>query len=455
MLAPFKLPAQDTLQPLAFLELVSAWHPVARQAALLPEQAQARLRLARGGFDPKIYGTLDQKDFKGSTYYRHLDGGVKLATWPGIEFKSGYEQSSGDFLNPEDNVPDAGLVYAGISVPLGQGLVIDARRAAVQQARIFAQAAEADRITLLNDLYFNALAAYWEWSLAWARRDILRQGVDLAQIRFNAVRQGYQYGDEPAVDTLEAVLTVQSRMLELQEAELGLQQAALNLSVFLWDETGLPRELAATVVPSNLAALALEAPAIQPGNWTELAEQHPLVLRLGYDLRTLDVERRFKADKLKPKLFVDYNLLSDPLAFSEFDALYSLQNNFKWGVNLSFPLLLREERGNLELTRLKIQETSWKQDLKRQEVLAKMQIYDRELANLEERIGLFQTAIQNYQSLLRAEEMKFQAGESSIFLINARESKLLEARLKEAELKMKYFKADAGLQWAAGRLAGS
>ena len=55
-------------------------------------------------------------------------------------------------------------------------------------------------------------------------------------------------------------------------------------------------------------------------------------------------------------------------------------------------------------------------------------------------------------TLQRGEEIRFQAGESSLFLINARENKALEALQKLQELKAKFFKTENMLQWAAGNL---
>jgi outer membrane protein TolC len=43
-------------------------------------------------------------------------------------------------------------------------------------------------------------------------------------------------------------------------------------------------------------------------------------------------------------------------------------------------------------------------------------------------------------------------GESSLFLLNSRENKLLEARQKQAETRAKYYLSRISLRWAAGQL---
>jgi outer membrane protein TolC len=58
--------------------------------------------------------------------------------------------------------------------------------------------------------------------------------------------------------------------------------------------------------------------------------------------------------------------------------------------------------------------------------------------------------IRNQEALTKAEYQKFRNGESSVFLINARETKLIEMRVKLVALQAKYEKAKVMLRWAAG-----
>jgi outer membrane protein TolC len=58
----------------------------------------------------------------------------------------------------------------------------------------------------------------------------------------------------------------------------------------------------------------------------------------------------------------------------------------------------------------------------------------------------------NFEKLLKAEETLFRNGESSLFLINSRENKVLETERKLIELKAKYYKTIYALQWSTGLL---
>ena len=69
---------------------------------------------------------------------------------------------------------------------------------------------------------------------------------------------------------------------------------------------------------------------------------------------------------------------------------------------------------------------------------------------LELELMKHQRAVQNQELLLNAEVRKYNIGESSLFLVNTREAKLNELRVKIESLRTKYEKALATLLFAAG-----
>jgi len=75
-----------------------------------------------------------------------------------------------------------------------------------------------------------------------------------------------------------------------------------------------------------------------------------------------------------------------------------------------------------------------------------------DVISLQKQAVLFQQNLYNQELLLRAEESKFSIGESSMFLVNARENKLLETQQKLNELKAKFFKSLLGVVWSTGQL---
>jgi outer membrane protein TolC len=124
-------------------------------------------------------------------------------------------------------------------------------------------------------------------------------------------------------------------------------------------------------------------------------------------------------------------------------------NNYKWGLDFSIPIFLRAERGALGLANVKLAEAQLDLSFKRKAQETKLQQTLNELSALLDQVTLFTSAIRNYQTMLRAEEDRFANGESSMFLVNSRQQKLVEAQTKAVELSGKYFKTLAGLQFAS------
>ena len=447
--------SQNRLGPLDFFSLIRQNHPIAKQADLIPEAARARLLQARGAFDPKLFGDLQNKTYKETEYYNQIYAGLKVPTWYGIEFKADYSYAQGSYINPKDNLPEQGLAAAGLSISLGRGLWIDQRRAVLRQAQIFQQASEAERLIALNDLFFDASKRYVDWTVSEQQRAVLQEAAGLSAARLNWVKQSFAVGDEPAIDTVEATIQLQNITMLLRAADLAVQQARLELANYLWNEEGQPLELLEETMPS---ALNLEAIGQEPGRnmldslLSQIGSIHPDLLNYRYKLAAIEIDRRLAAEHLKPKVNFNYQFLNENIVNGDgIGTFYApFENNYKWGLELSFSLFLRKERGKLQEVKIKREQTRLAMGLKRQELLNKIESYFQELQNTQQQLSISTAAVANYQRMLEAEEIKFRLGESSVFLINSRQNKLIDAQLKLIALRGKLFKARAGLAWASG-----
>jgi hypothetical protein len=123
---------------------------VAKQAALGVRIADAYVTASRGAFDPVIALNNSRKDYDGITYYDQQWTELKIPTWYGIDVFAGSETVSGSRINPEET--KGRINYLGVAVPLLQNVIIDKRRAALQQAKIFSEQSEVIRRAMLNDL---------------------------------------------------------------------------------------------------------------------------------------------------------------------------------------------------------------------------------------------------------------------------------------------------------------
>jgi outer membrane protein TolC len=455
-LAAFWVKAQS-LDYEKFRQQVLDYHPLVKQADLNLAQAEAALLQAKGGFDPKAYAEHSGKNFNGKTYFQYTEAGLKLPTWAGIELKGAYNLASGTFLNSENQLPENGQASFGLTWALGQGLFFDERRAGLQWARAGLEMGEAERIAAINDLLFEAAKAYWTWNYAENAVRIVSDALQQATIRHEGLRQSFLQGERSAFDTLETFIQIQTRQVDLQFARVDAQNAALALAIFLWDAED--QVLSPLSLPAAPILLEADFPTDQGINATDLLQNarvnHPELRLYSVKLRQLDTERRLKVEKRKPILDVSYNLLGNnwqffPTATAEGPAM--LANDVKWGVQFSYPILNRKARGDWQLTQIKIAQTELEQRQKQQSVETKIIQYGNELENLRVQANLFRDMTANYRRLLDGENEKFFIGESSIFLVNTREQRWLDAQLKYLKLLSELKKAEAGVLWAAGLL---
>lgn len=432
---------------------IKKYHPVVAQADLLVKGSESVTQSAKGGFDPYIQGSIDQKQYDDKKYYNYTNAGLKVPTWFGVTVKSGIDNNSGTFLNPENTNPSKGLWYAGISVPLGQGLLIDERRAALKKAQVYAKFTLAQKQKMVNDLLFDAVNEFWKWTQAHQKLKIYKDAVQLAEERFLGVKRSFTLGDKPAIDTLEAFIQLRNREISLNQATIEYRERRLMVSNYLWYENNTPLEIGINLVPDQFLS-ATQFATVNESTLQEMVEElassHPEMQLYGFKLDNLTIEKKLKAEKLKPKLDVSYNALTEPVG-SESWANFSAEN-YKFGASLSFPLFLRKERGDLQLTKFKIQETEIGQQQKLLQLQNKLSAYFNEQQLLKEQLKMVQQSVDNYERLLSAEKQKFSIGESSLFLINSRENKLIEAQLKLATLKTKFLVANYGMAWASGSL---
>lgn len=423
-----------------YLEMVKMYHPVVKQARLIGEQGEAGLLKARGGFDPKIEAGYDRKDFKDTRYYDLFNSTFKIPTWYGVELKAKFEKNEGLYLNPQNNVPDEGLFAAGISIPLGQGLFINERMAALKKAKAYRQQTRAEQQMAVNEILYEASLAYFDWFTKYRELYLYLNFIENAEVRYSGILKSHRVGDKPAIDTLEANIQIQDRKLSLEQARLEFFKASLKLGTFLWAEENTPLEIREEVFPAPdlqedyLATLELLS--------EENLESHPKIRSLNYKVEILEFDKRLKANKLLPKIDLEYNYLS-----GEPELLRSYVNeNYKFGINFSIPVFLRKERGELFASRLKLENAELDLVSEELKLRNKIRALREQYASYREQVEMIDALVESYTTMLNAEERKMELGESSVFLVNTREKGLISVKIKQISIQQKLLNTRAELK---------
>lgn len=425
-----------------YLGFVKKYHPLVKNANLEISKAQANLMMARGGFDPKLELDYNKKQFQGTEYYSILNSSFKIPTWYGIDIKAGFDENEGYYLNPENKTPKNGLTSLGISVPLGQGLLINQRMADLRKAKIQLKLSEAEQKLEAIAVLYDASIAYFNWKKNYEENLLYEQYSINAKKRYEGIESLIKQGDKPAIDSIEAGIIVRNRLLALEDSKLKLTKAKLELSNFLWLENNIPLELTDAIVPEKKLGLTIQ----ETLNSRDLANpdfsiiKHPKIEALQSKIDLLTVDKKLKANMLLPKIDIGYSYLTQPNP-----TIPNNSDNYKVGIDFYFPLFLRKERGYLKLAQYKIQESEFMRDLEKLQLANKINAQKTEIHSLTKQQKLINNLVADYHKMLQSEERLFALGESSLFLINTRENNLVSAQLSQIALENRFFTSNSEL----------
>jgi len=366
---------------------VATHHPVAEAAALYTDEAAEWVRRARGAFDPVASATAYDKTFGETTYYRVPTAGLAVPLPGPLDAVVGYGTAEGARLNPERYVPDGGVARAGVAMRLGAGLVTDARRTALRQAEVYVGLNEAKRMEAMNGLMWGAAQAFWRWYRA-------ERGAALAAAAEARGAAGAFLAGEGAV-------------------ELG----------------GVPAWEPAAWEAALREAAAWEGAALQAG-WEVLPAREALEA----EREAAELELRLRREGLKPVVNAEWTYLQGAE-----DAGSAVS------VVASMPLFLRKERAQVRLGTIATERLALEQEALGLQWRAAVEAEARALTDRARTLEAARAAAAAAKTLLDAETVRFNAGESSVFLLIARETVWLETARAAAD-------AEAEAMLAARRL---
>jgi outer membrane protein TolC len=457
LLCPNLALAQDSLLFDDFIVSVKSNHPLVRQANLQLNRGQANQLKSKGSFDPKIEANHTSKQFNDKNYFNLNGAQIKYPTPWALELKGGYELNNGQYLDPSLTTSEQGLMNLGLSLPLLQGLWIDERRTTLRLASAYLEFTSEEQQILINEVLYKAYDLYWNWWSQHEKLIVAKELVAFAEIRMNNVRQRALLGQSAALDTIETNIQLNLRRQQAQELEVQELKSRYLVSSMLWQEkaaTLYPLPLADGSVPSN-------QPDYTRGNWLGLKSfndqmdslllVHPLLRQYAVKLEMGAIDLQWKKEKIKPKLNVNYNLLAEPIGGME-PPPFSTQQ-YKLGFDFSFPILVREARGDVQLSKIKLAETTLDFDQKKLDIKNKAIVAHRAFSLYQNQLALAEKNIADYLLMLEGERIRFLNGESSVFIVNQREAQYAEARNKWVDLRLKVIQSYFDIGYYLGILS--
>lgn len=414
---------KDTLTYQEFIYNVISEHPMAKVANLKQKIAKAKLLKAKGGFDPTLTSSIDQKNFDNKEYYTLFTNKIKVPTPIGVNVIGGFDDNSGKFLNPENRTTNRGLWNVGLEVDILQGLLTNQRRTDLKLAKVYQEIAKNQQQQMLNELVYTASKAYAEWQQYSSIYTALLSNLELSKMYLKNTKASLASGEKTAIDTLEATVYLQNNKIDIEKYKQLLTEKRLKVENHLWLED-YPILLQEHVFPENKSI----TPEFNLLKLAKSLDSIPIIAEKSAKKEQLILKQRLNREKLKPKLKLKYNQLLGTNK-QNLDPVYNI-DNYKWGASLKIPLFYRKERGKLRESKYKVEEINYEISQKKIEIQNKIVANQNNQQALSNQINLLEKNIKGYERLLQAETKKFEYGESSLFLINKRQEKLIESELK-------------------------
>lgn len=417
------------------LDWVKNEHPLYKKAENINSIGSMKQKAGAGFYDPQLDANTYSKNFDGKNYYSVTNAEIKQGIFAGQNIKFGYEAGLGPLVNGEAATPANGLVYLGVEASLLQGLMMDKRRYEMLKGMSYKNISESERKVLQNELLFEAGSMYINWLKDLQIKYVCERFVETSSDRFNALALLAKLGERPGIDTIEAKLLLQNRILELNAAIMELNKSRYMLNSFVWlnDSSIINREI---LNDDNLSFIEISAINQFSSVINDLNINSPILQMYENKLALLNIEKRYKAELIKPKLDVKYNLIG--LNNQSGNLPYYFNNNYKWGVSFSMPLFLRNPVNNYKIARLETENGSYELKNKSAELNTKLAAIKENILLLTNQLQIAKNTLAISRQLFEAEKIRFDNNESSLFLINTRETKMLESEIKLCETQHKF-----------------
>jgi hypothetical protein len=334
-----------------YLKNVIENNPLSIKANNTKKYGEVQYKAAKGNFDPFLNAYYDTKTFDSKSYYNMFSAAAKVPLYTAQNIKVGYDYGVGPNINPELQTTTFGLPFVGIEVGLLQGLQIDYRRAELLKAKEYVNYYSADKNDQLNILLFQSSLKYFDWLFSLKQMALTNYFLDLARQRLIGIEALANVGERPAMDTVEAAILYQTRLLEKQAAEIDIQKQSNDLSTFNWQKGGALFNVSYVPLDSIEFFFEKSKNSLIKKLYQD-SVSNPIIAKYSSFQSILKIDNKLKREFIKPKLNVNYNFLSNNN--TSFVPIYSA-NSFKWGLDFSFPLFFRKSVNDYKLSSLNFQ----------------------------------------------------------------------------------------------------
>jgi cobalt-zinc-cadmium efflux system outer membrane protein len=423
-------------------------------AAKRKDMAAGEKLAAEGGFDTNLK-LLSRSSVAGIYENEMVDIGFEQPTpyW-GATFFGGYRLGSGNYpvYEGKSQTADSGEFRAGVTVPLWRNRTIDRRRASLAQAELSELIAHHDYDAQLLELQRVASQRYWDWVLAGRRLAASQDLLRIAESRDTALKARVASGDLPAIEAIDNQRAILERQERVVAAERLLEQAAIQLSLYLRSPDGQPQLPQPGDLPARFPEPSLPQRLELQAVVDEALSRRPEVKRLEQQRKTAEIDQNLARNMRQPGVDLSLSGAQD-LGINPETKYYQINRSEMYlGVSIDLPVQQRVASGKMASA-----------DANLERIQADYQLLgDRITAEVRDALSAIKAALKRLEIAQRhretallmedGERTRYELGDSNLMFVNQRELASGDAAVLVADAYSSFHKSLADYHFAVGDL---
>lgn len=447
------LAQSQTTQPApsieGLIESMVNYHPYVLAINEGNYQAAAELEIARSNFDPFI----EQKTKSRVSGYYDGTNLTQRFTNPIEDYNASvfgeYRIAGGDFPSYEGyyDTLSGGEASVGIAMSLLQNREIDKRRTALRNAGLASSQWQALASSLINDFVYKGVSEYIAWYESALQIDAVTELLNTASEREKALVTRVEKGDLASIVLTEFKANLLQQRLTLAELKQKRDMHAQMLSYYWRSPSGDMQAVKSDKPPKDI-------------NWPYWVGKGQLVtlrnaLREHPELDVMKLEQQVVENKvaladnaLLPKLDLTASIARDVGAGSQ--TLEGTET--KVGLSFSYPLGNRKAKAERAQLQSKQRELAHKLTSTEQAIAQRFEQALVYWGQAKDIVSLQSENAALAKTLSKVEKTRFDAGDSDMFVLNARAQNEIKAKMKEIKARVDLLKAELMLYKEAAML---
>lgn len=427
----------------ALIMAMQQYHPYVSVLNEKNNQLVYGLDSAQSEFDPRI-----EQDISGRVagYYDGSAAAQRFVQPLGemnARLISEYRVATGDFPVYEEqyNTLSGGEASIGVALSLLKDRSIDKRRVGVTNARLSIEQYQAELILSMNDFLYKGLSHYLKWYEVSLKVAAVESLLGTLKVRRDGLQTRLAKGDMAQVTLTEFEASIMEQQLVLSQLRQSQQVSAQALAFYWRNSTGNAQVIASDAVLPDDIQWPFGISTDQAARLRAAISQHPSLAVLRTEQAVTRNKYRLAENQLLPKLDLKASVAKDmgsgPASLAETEG--------KVGLTFSYTLGNRKAKAEQASLDSKLKVLEYEMKLAEEQLSQQFEQAFAYWQQAKEVLALQRSNAELAETLSVLERKRFDAGDSDMFKLNARESGVLKAKLKAIEAHIDLLNAELTL----------